>query len=614
MPPPACRQRQRRRLLPYILAILASGAWFTPKAEGAQQAQAVSRPKLVQTQGRTIKPSRVLLRDDGFCLGCHAPQSLAKGAKPVDSTVIYRSAHGDLVCYDCHRDVTDVPHSKPPGAVDCAICHTEGGVRGSTAGHAAPGRGDLHTLALRGKGGNTPACIACHGGHDAQLVRSPKSRLAPGRIAETCSVCHEPESRQYSESIHGTEARRGNRDTPTCSTCHPEHISLGQASIRQQGVIRKCLSCHEDPGLQAKYSLPANRLASFLGSYHGAASELGDSRVANCVSCHSAHKILPSTDPRSTVNPRNMALTCGQCHPGAGTMFAAGRVHLEPSLKHDQLVFFVRTGYQLFIIGLISSFLGYIALDLVARRRRRFPPSRHPARRSAYDPEFVRLTLNQRIQHWLLITCFITLMVTGLPLTTPTSAVARRLVVFLGGMGARAIIHRTTAVVLILLVCYHLLYVLFSRRGYREFWELTPGLQDGRDVLRMLRFYLGLSPVPARFGRYNFIEKFEYLAVGWGSVVMISTGILLWAPGLALSVVPKWVMDAALIVHGWEAILAFLAIIIWHMYNVHFNASVFPMSPVWLTGKISLHELRENHPLEYDRLLLGGRLPREDAP
>jgi len=561
---------------------------------------------------RTIKPSRAVLRDDGFCLGCHAPGSLAKGAQPVDSAVVYRSAHNELVCVDCHRDVTDVPHGKTPPQVQCAICHAQGGVSGPEAGRKAPGRGDLHTLALPKRGQNAPTCTACHGGHDAALVLSPSSHLAPERIAGTCGACHSSEARQYAETVHGAAARSGNKDVPICSTCHPEHVALGRTGILQQGVVTTCVSCHEDPGLQSKYALPANRLASYLGSYHGAATKLGDNRVANCASCHGVHNILPSTDPRSTVNPVNMALTCGRCHPGASAKFASGRVHLQPSLRRDRLVFFVRTGYQLFIAGLISSFVGYICLDLVARRRRRFPASKRPAA-SGQEPEFERLSLNQRVQHWLLITSFVTLMVTGLPLTSPTSEVSRRVVTFLGGMGARAIIHRTAAIALIVLACYHLLYVLFSRRGYRDFRELTPGIQDGRDVLRMLRFYLGFSTVPARFGRYNFIEKFEYLAVGWGSVVMVGTGTLLWAPGLSLSLVPKWVMDVALIVHGWEAVLAFLAIIIWHMYNVHFNPSVFPMSRVWLTGRISLHELKENHPLEYDRIALRGGLGQGDS-
>jgi len=121
-----------------------------------------------------------------------------------------------------------------------------------------------------------------------------------------------------------------------------------------------------------------------------------------------------------------------------------------------------------------------------------------------------------------------------------------------------------------------------------------------------------LAPVRPRFGRYNFIEKFEYLAVGWGSVIMIGTGVLLWAPHVSLMFLPKWVMDIAFAVHSWEAILAFLAIIVWHMYNVHVNPAVFPMSRVWLTGRISLHELRENHPLEYERLIQHQNAPTRE--
>jgi cytochrome b subunit of formate dehydrogenase len=145
--------------------------------------------------------------------------------------------------------------------------------------------------------------------------------------------------------------------------------------------------------------------------------------------------------------------------------------------------------------------------------------------------------------------------------------------------------------------------VLHSRRGYSEFRALMPNFEDAKNVLQMLRFYFGLTRVPAAFGRFNYIEKFEYLAMGWGSTVMIVTGLLLWSPQISMLIVPKWMMDIAFIVHSWEAILAFLAIIIWHMYNVHFNPSVFPMSRVWLTGKISLHDLIENHPLEYEQFL-----------
>jgi cytochrome b subunit of formate dehydrogenase len=105
------------------------------------------------------------------------------------------------------------------------------------------------------------------------------------------------------------------------------------------------------------------------------------------------------------------------------------------------------------------------------------------------------------------------------------------------------------------------------------------------------------------FGRYNFIEKFEYWAVAWGSFIMILSGFFMWKVELSLGLFPLWVHDIFVIVHGYEAMLAFLAVIIWHMYNVHLNPEVFPMSKIWINGKITGHELRTLHPLEYRKIL-----------
>jgi formate dehydrogenase subunit gamma len=261
---------------------------------------------------------------------------------------------------------------------------------------------------------------------------------------------------------------------------------------------------------------------------------------------------------------------------------------------------------------MMSAFIGYIALDLLTRFRKRRARQQRRHEPEAPEPEFERLSLNQRLQHWLLITSFVTLLVTGLPLLFPTTSISRDVVHLLGGVGARAVIHRIAALTLIGLVVYHALYVLFSRKGYWEFRQLLPGPRDLLDLLHMLRYYFGLSQARPAFGRYNYIEKFEYLAVGWGSVIMIGTGLVLWSPNVTLAILPKWVTDIATVVHSWEAILAFLAIIVWHMYNVHWNPSVFPMSRIWLTGKIGLRELEENHPLEYQERYGGGQ-PGEGA-
>lgn len=221
--------------------------------------------------------------------------------------------------------------------------------------------------------------------------------------------------------------------------------------------------------------------------------------------------------------------------------------------------------------------------------------------------EYERLTLHQRLQHMVLIFAFVLLLVTGFPLRYPEATASGAVLRALGGSGARAVLHRFGAVLLIGLCVYHLGYVLFSRRGHDEFLALTPRPKDARDLLRMLRFYLGLAPSKPRFGRFNYIEKFEYLAMGWGSVIMILTGLMLWFHDFTLAFLPKWVWDVTKVVHSWEAVLAFLAIIIWHMYNVHLNPSAFPMSKIWLTGKITEKELRGEHPLEYEQIVARSR-------
>jgi cytochrome b subunit of formate dehydrogenase len=551
--------------------------------------------------------------DNAICLGCHATAAAGR----VDAQALARSVHADRTCTDCHSDVTTVPHPRTLKPVRCERCHYVREVI-TTTGPGAPKRSDLsvHEQAARAGKPNVPTCTQCHGsGHDIEPPSSPDSHLGRPHIVDTCGACHPEVARRYRQSIHGQALARGNPDVPTCDYCHREHPQIAgerHAGIRAAGVVATCVSCHEDPGLQRRYHLPANRLVTYLGSYHGASQRLGDTRTANCASCHGAHFILPSSDPRSTINKANLARTCSPCHPGAGKRFAQGTIHIQPSPTRDRAIFWVRVAYTLFVLAMMSAFIGYIALDLLTRFRKRRARQQRRHEPEAPEPEFERLSLNQRLQHWLLITSFVTLLVTGLPLLFPTTSISRDVVHLLGGVGARAVIHRIAALTLIGLVVYHALYVLFSRKGYWEFRQLLPGPRDLLDLLHMLRYYFGLSQARPAFGRYNYIEKFEYLAVGWGSVIMIGTGLVLWSPNVTLAILPKWVTDIATVVHSWEAILAFLAIIVWHMYNVHWNPSVFPMSRIWLTGKIGLRELEENHPLEY-RERYGGGQPGEGA-
>jgi cytochrome b subunit of formate dehydrogenase len=227
-----------------------------------------------------------------------------------------------------------------------------------------------------------------------------------------------------------------------------------------------------------------------------------------------------------------------------------------------------------------------------------------------YEPDLDRLTverftLAQRVQHQVLVVSFTVLIVTGLPLLVPQVGAQLE-----GVFAIRTFLHRFSGAVLILLSIFHTGYVLFTEQGRRDFGYMLPRVQDVRDVFHHFRYQLGKVQEPPPFDKYDPFEKFEYLAVVWGSVVMIVTGLMIWFIEITLGVFPLWVYNLALLVHGWEGLLAFLAIILWHLYNVHLKPGVFPMSRVWLHGKISLRELKQHHPHEYERWLRQQRVQR----
>ena len=239
------------------------------------------------------------------------------------------------------------------------------------------------------------------------------------------------------------------------------------------------------------------------------------------------------------------------------------------------------------------------------------------------NEEFERMTLCERLQHGVLVFSFITLVLTGLPIFLYQLPLFSWAFTSEYAFWFRGIVHRGAAIGLIGVSVFHAFWAVFTKRGRKTFVDLMLQGKDITDAFESLMYNLGLAAWlynkgkfvkffqahpnflfldPPQYGRYNFIEKFEYIAVIWGNVIMIATGFMLWYPVLAALLFPLWVLDILRIMHGFEAMLAMLSIAIWHMYNVHLNPEVFPMNTVWLTGKISGHELRTLHPLEYEQI------------
>lgn len=217
---------------------------------------------------------------------------------------------------------------------------------------------------------------------------------------------------------------------------------------------------------------------------------------------------------------------------------------------------------------------------------------------------FRRWDMHQRIQHIMLLTAFIVLVTTGFPMRYASAPSARAFTQFVGGTYVASIIHRFAAGLLILTAIYHVAYVGYHfARGQRSS-PMTPAWKDVMDFFRMIFFNLGLAKERPKFGRYSFSEKFEYWGMVWGSFVMILTGLLLWNPVLTIWYFPLPILlILSRVIHSYEALLAILAVIVWHFYHAHLRPDVFPMSSVWLTGLMTEEEMKEHHALEYERMV-----------
>lgn len=242
-----------------------------------------------------------------------------------------------------------------------------------------------------------------------------------------------------------------------------------------------------------------------------------------------------------------------------------------------------------------------------AAQRREAARLAREARRKEKEAEagetFLRFNRNFRFQHMVMFTSVILLIITGMPLKFPDFVLSRIVIRFWGGIQYSTVVHRIGAGMLIYFMVHHLLYTILSRDGRRDFLLLLPKLQDAKDIAWNIRHFLGKVPEKPRFGRFSYIEKFDYWAVYWGCVIMIGSGLFLWFETDVLRFLPKYALDVAHEMHSDEAMLATLAIVIWHFYNVHFNPDRFPGTLLWWHGRLSEHEMREEHPLEYEEIM-----------
>lgn len=218
---------------------------------------------------------------------------------------------------------------------------------------------------------------------------------------------------------------------------------------------------------------------------------------------------------------------------------------------------------------------------------------------------FTRFVLSQRIEHILLLISFGVLCLTGLPQKFHDTAWAQWIMSALGGIDTTRVIHHIFAFMLAFEFIYHVIVIVYELVFVRPRpLSMLPRLRDVRDGLSSVGYLSGLRREKPRFGRYDFRQKVEYWAMIWGLVIMGATGFILMFPVVVTRYLPGVFVSASKVAHGYEALLAFLAIITWHFYNAHLSLGAFPVDTAIFTGKISQNRVLEEHPVEHERLTM----------
>lgn len=526
------------------------------------------------------------------CTDCHGEHDIHQ---ITDSRSKVSRQHEVEVCMKCHLDSPEV---------QARMTHSAGFVAGY--------ENSIHGRALKEGNLEAAVCSDCHGGHDELKASAPNSKVNKFNITSTCGTCHASISEEFAASIHGQALLKGVNDSPTCTDCHGEHAILepsrSESPVAPQNVSRQvCAPCHNSVKMTGKFGLSSDRFSAYNDSYHGLAVQFGDIEAANCASCHGVHNILPSSDPRSNIHPANIAATCGSCHPGANENFAKGQVHLTGREGESGLIYWITAIYISVILATIGSMAAHNLLDWIRKIRAKFRERYQPAFHYPTERKtglYVRMTVNERIQHALLAISFLTLVFTGFMLKFPDAW----WVLWIRKIGGeplfalRGWLHRAAAVVMVADSLYHIYYLAFTQRGRQFFKDMMFRLQDVKDMLQMLKYNLGLDKNRPRFDRFNYIEKSEYWALIWGTIVMTVTGFILWYANQFMGWFSKSFVDVSSTIHYYEAWLAFLAIVVWHFYYVIFNPDVYPMNFAFLTGKLTEEEMEHEHPLELEKI------------
>lgn len=568
------------------------------------------------------------------CTSCHGAGHAVSPVntdefQPTDAPVICGECHGDVMemylasshgkalsgndmkspgCTQCHgsaHETVSVSDSEILSPLEqpgfCADCHAgRTGMNGKSGATERWATG-VHGQVNENTGGYNAACVDCHTPHNEQPAQELISNTNYTKVAGTCGKCHSNEYKDFSASVHGRSVAAGIKESPTCIDCHGSHFAVAEFS--KNDVVKLCGSCHESPILSAKFGIAADSVDNFRNSEHGVLLHGGRKDIADCADCHTAHSVLPSTDPNAALYGENRIKTCGKCHEDATGRFSNDTDCIIETdgggIKPTTVVAYI---YIFLIVTVIGGMVAHNGLDYFSKLR--------AIRRERLEkPTVSRLSLVERVQHIILLTSFSLLAFTGLAIKFPAWPVFSWLVALESPFEIRLTLHKIFGVILIVVSVFHIWYLLFTRAGRARLVAIFPRLKDLTDAVRFILHRLGIAKEGPAFDEFNYAEKAEYWALVWGNVVMASTGVYMWLDPYISSFIPHYVYDIMRAVHFYEAVLAILAIIVWHLYFVIVDPFIYPMNFAWFDGKVTEDMLKHEKPAYYEKLKSEGDKP-----
>jgi cytochrome b subunit of formate dehydrogenase len=498
------------------------------------------------------------------CLACH---SVLLGDRKVEETWYRQSVHRKIDCGDCH------------GIVFSKMRHLE-----------IPQKDSIKRIAegLKGKS-KDPIALA------------------------SCIECHEESFIMVSNSAHGEAIfKKQDSQAAFCLDCHgpPHYIRTHtdpSAPSSRPRIVETCSRCHSDRTVASRYNLNIYVVESYRAHFHGKKYILGSPKTPECTMCHGSHDIRRTKDPSSPVYGPNKVKLCRRCHEGATVKFSQSFTHRPLDIRENMMPYYARRVMVILLIFIVFFMSLHILLDIYSQVRGGFRIKKVDQKLLLGLPKEVeRLDIHYRIQHIIIFIAILYLASSGISLKYPDFWLSRAWTNLWGGIEVTSHLHRFFAILLIGGSLYHVVYIFYRILRRNLGTSIIFRKSDLIDFWQNIKFLSGVSKIAPRFDRFSYIQKLDYWIIVTIVLIMGITGVMYWFPTIVANILPSqvtgWIWGVAYVIHSTEALLVLFFGFVWHFYNVHLKSRVFPMSWVWITGKISTEDLLEEHPKEFEKL------------